>query len=54
MPRQPGDFANNDDIYGEIERVDSSTSEIRSEMEMESEAQIYKELVKEMGITLWA
>ena len=51
MPRRPGDFSNNDDIYGEIERVDSRKSEVRTEMEMEKEAQTYRELVKEMGIS---
>ena len=51
MPRLPGDFANNDDIYGEIERVDSRKSEVRTEVEMEREAQTYRELAKEMGIS---
>jgi hypothetical protein len=50
MPRKPGDFANNDDIYGEIERVDSRTCAVRSDEDMESEAQIYRDLVKELGI----
>ena len=52
MPRTPGDFDNNDDIYGEIERVDSRRSEVRSEADMANEAQIYRQLVKEMGINL--
>ena len=51
LPRRAGDFANNDDIYGEIERVDSGKEGVRSELEMGEEAQVYSKILKEMGIS---
>lgn len=46
LPRREGDFQNNDDIYGEVERVDSRKSEVRSLEDMESEAEVYRNLLR--------
>lgn len=47
LPRHKGDFTNNDDIYGEIERVDSRESGVRSTEEMEIEAAVYRQLLSQ-------
>jgi len=43
IPRQPGDFENNDDIYKELDKKERVA---RTEEEMASEASVYRELFK--------
>lgn len=47
MPRKPGDFENNDEIYIKLNEHDKNTTERRRPLqEMIEEAQIYKSLFK--------
>ena len=49
LPRQPGDFPHNDDIYGEVERVDRRRGGDWTVGEMEEEAGVLRELVRNWG-----
>lgn len=47
MPRKPGDFENNDEIYVKLNEHDRNTNEKRRPLkDMIEEAQIYKSLFK--------
>ena len=48
IPRTKGDFVNNDDIYGEIERVDVRKTEVRSIEDMQVEASVYRKLISSL------
>jgi len=48
MPRQSGDFENNDDIYKEIENHDKDDRIGRSKLSMEEEANLLRKKINEM------
>ena len=46
LPRRVGDFADNDDVYRELQTHDRQTSGWRSEQEMVEEATLFRNAIK--------
>jgi len=46
LPRRPGDFADNDDVYRQLQSHDKETSGWRSEQEMVEEATLFRNAIK--------
>ena len=46
LPRRPGDFADNDDVYQELQTHDKKRTGWRTEAEMIEEAKIFRDYLK--------
>ena len=49
LPRRPGDFEDNDDVYKELQKQDKEKSGWRTEQEMIDEAKLFRNHLNGVG-----